>query len=172
VDAVPLYSEQIELAETTDMDSLIDQFAQRVDAVRSEAEGRAAILRLELSGRTPLHGDLNDAERVRELAEHFRQAESHRDDFVWVEEIVDRSTPPIDIAQRRQFEDFVGDFLRASHAIREEREPSDGVRKILATRNEYPKIVDALDEFSSDELAAMLEQAESIGLDYLLKEET
>jgi hypothetical protein len=68
-------------------------------------------------------------------------------------------------------EDFVGDFLRAAHAVRTGENPAETVRQMLQQRPEQKPIAAEIEAISDDDLLAILDEAEAMGLDRLLEEE-
>jgi hypothetical protein len=140
--------------------------------VRAGAEGRAAILRLNLTGRGEMHREL--ARRIdleRDLAEPLREGEPERPDFVWVESVQNRTRPPLDLGQRRLVQDFVGDFLNAAQNLRARENPGAVLREVLSRRPEHRVIAAGLLQLADDELLSILNDAEILGVDQLLPEE-
>ncbi|MBW1917659.1 MAG: DNA repair exonuclease [Deltaproteobacteria bacterium] len=170
-DIVRWFSQEVDIADLYTFDDLQDRLAVILENIRTQAEGRGAILRLQLVGRSGLHGQLRQINPERDLALPLREGETERPDFVWVESVQTRTRPPLDIDLRRQVQDFVGDFLRAAEAIRQEPQPAALIHDLLTQKTEHYPIARYLKKLTKAELLAMLSDAETLGLDLLLKDE-
>ncbi|GAB4147697.1 MAG: exonuclease SbcCD subunit D [Planctomycetaceae bacterium] len=151
-------------------DLLLTELGEVRERLRSKADGRASIARIRLVGRSDLHTQLLTLDVERDLLGPLREDECDRPDSVWTESIQIATQPTIDIEQRRAVDDFVGDFLSAAHELRS-NENHKAVREMLLGRPESPKVTSAIDEFSDDELREILDEAELLGLDHLLKDD-
>ncbi|MFP3869048.1 MAG: exonuclease SbcCD subunit D [Desulfobacteraceae bacterium] len=170
-DVVRWFSQEVEIADLHTFDDLLDLLAATLENTRTQAEGRGAILCLQLSGRGPLHGQLRQIDPERDLALPLREGETERADFVWVESVQTRTRPLLDIDRKRQVQDFVGDFLRAAEAIRQDRQPAAILHNLLTQRPEHYPITRYLKQLTQADLLALLNDAETLGLDLLLGDE-
>ncbi|MCK9376363.1 MAG: DNA repair exonuclease [Syntrophobacterales bacterium] len=171
-DVVRWFKQDLDIGGLATWDELLDALARVREEVRAATAGRAAVARLTLTGRGELHREL--AQRVdleRDLAEPLREGEPERHDFVWVEAVENRSRPPLDLAQRRLVQDFVGDFLNAAEKLRQGGDPGAGLKEVLSRRPEYRVVAAALDQLNEADLLAILNEAEILGVDRLLPEE-
>jgi len=171
-DVVRWFMEDLDIAGLSSWDDLLDELSRVQEEVRAGAEGRAVILRLNLTGRGELHREL--AKRIdleRDLAEPLREGEPERPDFVWVESVQNRTRPPLDLGQRRLVQDFVGDFLNAAQNLRARENPGTVLREVLSRRPEHRVIAAGLEQLADGELLAILNDAEILGVDQLLPEE-
>ena len=151
-------------------DLLLTELSEVRERLRSSADGRAAIARIRLVGRSDLHTQLLSLDVDRDLLGPLREDECDRPDFVWTESIQIATQPAVDVDQRRAVDDFVGDFLKAAEDFRS-KDTIEPLREMLLERPEGPKVTSAIDEFSDSELVEILHEAELLGLDYLLKDE-
>ena len=171
-DVVRWFRQDLDIGEFSTWDDLLDALYRVREEVRAAATGRAAILRLSLAGRGDLHREL--AKRIdleRDLAEPLREGEPERPDFVWVESIQTQTRPPLDLAQRRLVQDFVGDFLNAAQGLRDQENPGTMLRNVFKQRPEHRVIAAALEHLADAELLSILDDAEILGVDQLLPEE-
>jgi exonuclease SbcD len=171
-DVVRWFRQDLDIGLLSTWDDLLDELSRAKEEVRAGAEGRTAILRLELVGRGELHREL--AKRIdleRDLAEPLREGEPGRPDFVWVESVRNRTRPPLDLGQRRLVQDFVGDFLNAAQHLRGQESSGAGLREVLSRRPEHRVIAAALEQLGDDDLISILNDAEILGVDRLLPEE-
>jgi exonuclease SbcD len=171
-DVVRWFVQDLDIGTLSTWDDLLDEMVRVREEVRAGAEGRAAILRLNLSGRGDLHREL--ARRIdleRDLAEPLWEGETERPDFVWVEAVRNRTRPPLDLGARRLVQDFVGDFLNAAQRLRGPENSGAGLQEVLARRPEHRVIAAHLERLGDDALLSILSDAETLGVDQLLPEE-
>lgn len=170
-DMVRWYLDEADIAGLKTMDDLLQSLAGTVDRTRARADGRGAILRVRITGRGDLHGMLKRVEPDRDLAQPLHEGEGGREDFVWVESVEVATRPVLDLDQRRQVEDFTGDFLRAAEGLRTANDPGAALREVLAKRPEQRLIANELSRLSDEDLLDLLSESEILGLDYLLRDE-
>lgn len=101
---------------------LVDELERALERARSDAEGRAAVVRLVLEGRGPLHDALRSGRTIEELAAALREQASERaaggdGDWVWVESIENRTLPNVDIDLLLIQPGFLGELLRQADEI-------------------------------------------------------
>jgi DNA repair protein SbcD/Mre11 len=96
-DVLRWFIQDLDIGELSTWDDLLDDLMRVREDARARAEGRAAIMRLNLVGRGDLHRELaRKIDLERDLAEPLREGEPGRSDFVWVEAIRNRTRPPLD----------------------------------------------------------------------------
>lgn len=169
-DVVRWFVQSVDIAGLDTLGDLMDVLFRLREDVRGGAEGRASVLRLEISGRGNLHAALAQVDPDRDLALPLRENEPDRTDFVWVESVDIRTRRGADPAQRRRVDDFPGDFLRRVESMRASGEAPRALREMMAAWPEY-RLVARHVEFSDDDLLSILDEAEAWGLDHLLGEE-
>jgi hypothetical protein len=124
-----------------------------------------------LAGRGELHALLRRLDPERELTQPLREEEAGRPDFVWLESTELTTRPALDLAQRRQVQDFIGDVLKAAESLRQEAQPAEALQEVMSRRPEHRLLAPRLDKLSQEEWLALLDEAESHALDLLLGEE-
>ncbi len=153
-----------------------------IEAAIAGADGRSLIVRLRLMGRGPMHATLRRTGYVDDLRTLLNEERSLTVPFAWVESITDDTVPEIDVDARRSAQDFVGDFLRTvAEARRSERttdpEAHEHWQQLLretvaplfeqAPRGRRYLVVPT----EVDLAGSLLDEAESIGLDLLVRAE-
>lgn len=148
-------------------DELLDHIAGRLERLRAAGEV-SYIVRIELTGRGPLH-KLLQAENARtELLEDLR-SRFMGEPFVWVDQLRLATAPDIDLEARRRSEDLTGDFLRlCQEALADEAERAALAAALhpLFGRPDAKKLLPD----PADEILALLAEAEMAGLEKLLGE--
>jgi DNA repair exonuclease SbcCD nuclease subunit len=146
------------------------------------ADGRSLIVRLRLTGRGPMHATLLRTGYLDDLRTLLNEERPLTVPFAWVESIADDTVPEIDVDARRSAQDFVGDFLRTVAEARRSERTTDPeahehwqrlLRETVAPLFEQaPRGRRYLTPPTDAELAGeLLDEAESIGLDLLVRAE-
>lgn len=168
-DVVRWAIEKIYIDNFSNMDHLMDVLYQKRENIRSSSSGRPVILRFYIYGRGDLHRELG--KQVSDITASLRDGEEERKQFVWVESIQVQTRPAIDISQRRQVEDFVGEFLKATEDLRKSQDACSKIRGILNDIPGFSVIADQIECFSENDLLSILDESEITGLDMLLSGE-
>jgi len=168
-DVVRWFIEEVNISDIDTIDALIDTLSRIKDEIRSQADGRDAVLRLYLTGRGELHKKIKQSES--DITQMLREDEKERRQFVWVESIQINTRPAVDIQSRRQVEDFVGEFLKTTESLRSNTDVESTMRNMLNKPSEHSIIAKELDALTKEELLSILEDAETMGLDWLLEGE-
>jgi DNA repair exonuclease SbcCD nuclease subunit len=170
-DVVRWFVESVDIGGVGTLTALVDQLAEHKEDIRRRAQGRGAIWRLALAGRGELHALLRRLDLERELTQPLREEEAGRPDFVWLESTELSTRPVLDLAQRRQVQDFIGDVLKAGEALRREARPAEALQEVVSRRPEHRLLSSRLDKLPQEEWLALLAEAESHVLDLLLSDE-
>lgn len=170
-DVVRWYVENLDISGLTNLDALLDELFRCKEEIRQRAAGRGAVWRLVLTGRGDLHGLLRKLDLERDLIQPLREEEAGRPDFVWLESGQLMTRPPVDLAHRRQVQDFIGDVLRAAEAIRRDPNPAALLAEVVNRREKHRPLAARLERLAPGEWLRLLEEAESHVLDLLLGDE-
>jgi exonuclease SbcD len=170
-DVVRWFVETIDIGNLGTLNDLVDELNRRKEDIRGRAAGRGAIWRLALTGRGELHALLRRLDLERELTQPLREEEAGQAAFVWLESTSLMTRPVIDLAHRRQVQDFIGDMLRASETIRGEADLPHLLQEVLSRRPEHHLLAARLAKLPPQQWLDILEEAESHALDLLLGDE-
>ena len=138
------------------------------DAARDAGE-RPVVMRIELAGRSDVHGALARPGMLADLVADLRADGLERDPWVWIDRISDRTRPVVDLDALRAGQDFAGDLVRLADAVASDPDALNGlmgeasgpVLALLDSRD--VPVIDA---------ASVLERARDLALDRLLAEES
>jgi exonuclease SbcD len=118
-DTVRFFKGDIDVSGCTSIDAIRDRVMGIADAAAAAADGRHLVVRLTLTGRTPLQEELSRGDTISGLAESVRGDLLARETWVWMEKLVCETHATYDVAQLRQQQDFAGDIVRAYSALLE-----------------------------------------------------
>lgn len=158
-----------------------EEFFQSLTAlkenVRRESGDRPALLRLSISGRGTVHRLLRRPGFLRGpggLLETMNEGEEDRPDFVFTEEIQDRTAPPLDLDSLASGSHFAGDFLKEVRAFREGGSLREGLEAILNDRGLLGKIssrdvLEKIEALSEEDVEQLLNRGAWSALSGLLE---
>jgi DNA repair exonuclease SbcCD nuclease subunit len=169
-DTVRWFQEEVSITGLASEGDLLERLETAREEIRTSAEGRGALVRLRVSGRGELHPKLRRLDPERDLAAPLREDEADRSDFVWTESVELGTRPVLDLEQRRQVQDFVGDFLRLTQAHREVPDVGATMREMMDSVPGARLVWETLNGFTEDAWQQILDDAEGYGLDRLLVE--
>lgn len=170
----------IETVDVTGMETeqeLKDALELQLEAIRQEADGRSAIVRILLEGRGRIHELLHSGSALEELTEELRHPQFNgsvelQDDggFVWVESIADRSGREVDLDKLLSQRSFVGDLLRMSRELQQNdtllAQFRDEAIPGLLTPSKAAAALQA-GTWDADELRSLIASAEQLLIDTL-----
>ena len=165
-DAVRFASEAVDLGAAGTPDAALDRIESVLRPHLEEAGERRLALKVELSGRTPLHPALTRGNTVQDLEEELRLRWPA--DQVWLE-LEDRTRGVFDLEQLRGGQDFIADLLaQYDEALGGADETVDQVLAELFRKWKGNALLDAPGEA---EVRDLLERARDLTLDHLLAQE-
>lgn len=155
---------------------LKNRLMQVVEAVRQDADGRPAIVRIRLEGRGILHERLLQPTVVEEWLEELKEwigAPEETDAWIWLESIAVRTGGLLQLEDAAKEEGFVGELLRQGFAACGDAEQSQLLlEEALDRLRNNPKIREWLEGRSPDHRAEWIRQAMELSISSLREEET
>ncbi len=113
------------------VDQLLQEMNAKVGMILERAGDRPVVCRLRVEGRGDLFQELAHSQGVRTILETVRENWDTHDPFVWVQSLEIRCCPDIDLDQRQEANDLLGEVLRVARGLREDdacaRELADNV---------------------------------------------
>jgi DNA repair exonuclease SbcCD nuclease subunit len=126
-DAVRWHILDVDASSCTRDQEVLDALEAKVSARASDR--CAALVRLRIVGRGPMHRLEADSQAVAAMRDHLRELGKSLDPPVWVEAIHVRMQPDLDLEARRKAEDLLGDLLRIAANT---RASDDAVNELIA----------------------------------------
>ena len=102
----------VDVSECVGLDDVREALRTICAGVRAGADGRPAIVRIDLTGRSEVHGLLVRGTVMADLLRDLRDEQLAREPWVWVDRVADRTSASLDIDAYRGSEDFTGDLVR------------------------------------------------------------
>ncbi len=174
VDLVRWEHIEVDISDYEDMDPFEREIDRQIDLALERSDGRHLVYRVHLSGRGPLHGLVNHQEYAEELSSRMNDGWSNRSPFAYCDRVTVTTRQDINRDDLIKREDFVGDLLRFFDESRGSDANVDDLLAGLKPLYENPRLRKYLsDNFpQGTELAALLDEAETICLDLLANEES
>lgn len=171
-DVVRWMVSEVDITDIADMDELIGRLEQEMDELSQQAAVRPVLARFTLHGRGVVHGDLTRANAANELLEALQNKGATQSSFIWVERLKVRTRSTVDIAARREGQDFVGDLLTMIHDLRESPQLQEQISGALAELYDHARAGRLLDMPDGDALLALIDEAESRCVDLFIEDDT
>jgi DNA repair protein SbcD/Mre11 len=156
---------------------LRDRMQEQLELARTEAAGRPVLARFIFSGRGRLHRMLQKEAMMGEWIAALREEETERaggsgDSWVWIESYRVRSGMPIDLAGLLAEEGFLGDLLRLTEELAEDKEELAAfARQALEALLAHPKAGKEAEVLAGEEAAEWLRAAAELAVLRIAEEE-
>jgi|SRR5690554_864940 len=93
--------------------NLLDELIDKIEDHRNELlqTGNSYLLRLQLEGQTELYADLQDESEIKQLFGVLNAQNNYKNNFVFLDKIINETNPIVDFKEREQSNDFIGSLL-------------------------------------------------------------
>jgi exonuclease SbcD len=170
-DVVRYHRGAVDVAGCSSIDAIKRAIVDTCNSVAESSEGRHLVVRLSVTGRTPLHGELTRGDAFADLSEAIRTDLVGREPWIWLERLSPDTRGSYDVDELRQQLDFAGDIVRAYSSL-----PGAGTDEMALLRNEVEADVLAggmgklLRPLTDEEFRLLAEQAMHRTLDRVMEE--
>ncbi|MGA1840996.1 MAG: metallophosphoesterase family protein [bacterium] len=165
-------SESLDISGLYSLDALINSIKERCENTLQEMDGRHAIIRLSLEGRTDLHQELQRGGNISDLLEQVRECLDGREPWIWLEKIILKTAGTYDIGTLRDGENFLSDLICLYDELAEAGSKHwDDILKAQQPLFSEWQGGRYLEELSPGELLKLLEEARNWTLDSIIKED-
>ncbi len=103
---------EIDATGLSDLEGVISAMARTCRAAREESGGRPLVVRLEITGRSPVHSDLGRPGVLSDLVTDLRDEQLAIEPWIWVDRVRDRTRPHVDLEAVAREEGLRGDLVR------------------------------------------------------------
>jgi DNA repair exonuclease SbcCD nuclease subunit len=158
----------LDVSHVETLNDLHDKFNSLFDEL-SISNKKSVLLRLTLTGATPLHQTLNE-EDIR--AYFHEQISSYADPFIFVDRVFNNTRPVIDIEERMRSSDFIGDVLRRFQGLSSNKELLKERANILFEDLRSSKFHAHIPDLDQDELKDALEKGQWDLIELLMQNES
>lgn len=171
-DAVRWLDMPVDIGAFPDQDALLREIMRQRAALK-ELTGRPNIARLILRGRGPMHRAAASEAGQEFILQALNEKEQFRHIFTYFSRVVDETKPALDLAERRQLPDVLGDYLRAydEAALLPKEQKSALLRSIAEEAPEMKKLSALLSLADDAMLARAFRRAELMGAELLAEED-
>jgi len=166
-DYVRWHAEEISMADISRIEEFMGRIHSIIDAIRP-GNDKSAVVRFTLVDHTDLHSKLAREGNLQGILEDLRSDELRESNIVWVEDIIDKTKPVIDLEERRKANDLTGDFLRLVDEYRNSPTKREDLLKELDELYMDRRGKKWIDRPNDATLLEWLDLVETVGLDFLL----
>ncbi|MFP4642433.1 MAG: exonuclease SbcCD subunit D [Dehalococcoidia bacterium] len=121
-DVVRYQFDTVDISDCTSLDDVISSVGTKCEDISGTMDGRHAVVRLSLTGRTNLDPELRKGNTTDEITERIREELEGRDPRIWLEKLILNTAGTYSLQSLRQGDDFVADVV----AIYDEIESGEG----------------------------------------------
>ncbi|MFQ5717310.1 MAG: exonuclease SbcCD subunit D, partial [Nitrospinales bacterium] len=167
-DAVRYHSADLDLSNASSIEDVLQIVQSTCSQISAQMEGRDVLLRLNLTGRTPIHSELRRPGTLEGLMEEIHEYFEGRSPAVWVDlELQTQGTYDIDSLKRGN--DFVADILSLCNQAEEDAQ-LEQLRAVLKPLHEDWQGQLFLENPSREQLLELLREAKGLLLDRLMED--
>jgi len=138
------------------LDALEERLADQLDALAETCRPSSLVVRVQLTGRGSLNGDLRREGAATDLAERLRSRQSTTPPFVWLESLQLACGSAIDFAARGEGDDLAAEVLRQ---VETRAADSVWLDQALGSLFQHHRAKRALTPLAADRLAELLREA-------------
>ncbi len=171
-DAVRWLDMPVDIGAFPDQEALLREIMRQRAALK-ELTGRPNIARLILRGRGPLHRAASSESGQEFLLQSLNEKEQFRHIFTYFSRIEDQTKPSLDLKERRQLPDVMGDYLRAydETAGLPKPELTARLRQIADAQPEMKKLAAVPAMADEDMFLRAFRRSELLGAELLAEED-
>ena len=163
---------EVSIQDIETLPELERQLDARVEALRTEAQGRPLVFRMHLTGRGQLHKEVSNREKRDEWRVVLNEELGAQQPFAVCTDIKDHTKSFIDREVIRKGDDFPADVVEVTDSYRDDDDLVSRLKNELGPVVEHPRVVkgDHLSGlvFDEDKAQELLNHAEEVALDLLL----
>jgi exonuclease SbcD len=161
--------DSIDISNCQDVDDVIYSINNKCQAVLNEIDGRNAVLRLTLTGRTNLHKDLQKERSMSGILENVREHFAGNDPRVWLDRLMLNTAGTYDLNLLRQGNDFVADIISIFDEFENAQSHNlEEFREFVKPLFEKWQGSDYLEELTDEKLLGLANEARNQLLDKLV----
>jgi exonuclease SbcD len=160
----------IPLSNADRLDTIADKIRNSLNTVENYSEQSNYILRLILTGRTALHLQLKKAGEIEQLIALFNEGQLDNEYFSWIDQIVLKTHPDIDLNRVRKRTDFPAEILTTLENIANDRTK---IHKIIEQAEKdliTPQLKKEISQLTDTEERTLIESVKWLLLEHLIKD--
>lgn len=172
MDSVRWFVEEMSIDSLHTEEEIISGMYERIEGLREKADGRPALCRLVLTGRSAIHSVISRKGVLDDILRDVRENEEGEEQFVWIESIEDDTRPQIDRESLLKRKDFMGDLVRQFEEIFNDTKKMAELKESLEPLLSSPSGRKLLKDVDNAYLTDLIKTAEVLCLDKLIGDES
>ena len=171
-DVVRYQSADIDITALSTLDEVIESIKNECNDISSAMEGRHALIRLTLQGRTEINEELRKGNNLADVIDSVREQFEGDDPIIWLEKITLNTAGMYDVDALRGGKDFIADIIGLYDEISNgDADSVMNIREIIKPLTESWSGAKHLDEFSEEEIIKLAVEARDWTLDQMVGDE-
>lgn len=171
-DDVRWYHEELDLTGTERIQHVFDRIQDQLQELADRSGNRPSIVRLELTGMTPLHTQLTPVDDFLEGLQPCIEDLVNQENWVWLESVRIRTRPEVSREELLEGRGFAADFLKEIERIRSNQEELSILREeILRDLFGHRDGKKHLSPLSEDDMQQLLQEVEDMAVRLFYEDE-
>ncbi len=166
-DSIRWFIEEISIQTIQNEQELIDELYDRIENLRSQADGRPSICRFILKDSGEVYSNLAITGYIQDLISTLRQNEADETSFVWIENIINNTSISIDRESQKKQKGFTSDLLELFDEMKTNEEKKAALLSEINPLFSSPSGRKFLEPLNESEIMELLQKAESYCLSKL-----
>lgn len=171
VDVIRWHVADIHIDGMSNLGDLVEEAKAEIARLAQASDGRSCAVRFRLFGRGPVHSQLAEGGGADDLVSAVGEDIAPGTRFDWIESIQDFTRPDVDRDALLAGGSLISDFLSLADEARSGPGALERIREMLAGDLAHPRAARIIRDMSDEELVALVDRAESVGIGLLLGEE-
>ena len=169
-DVIRYKSDYLDISTFTSIDEIMNTVRGKCEDIAGEMDGRHAIIRLSLTGRTDFHWELQRGDYLQELQAQIRESFEGRNPWIWLEKLTLGIAGTYDIDDIRHGSDLIADIISLYDELEDDDcEQWEGIHEILKPLFTTWQGQKYLEELTQEELLALAKEARNWTLDKMVE---
>lgn len=171
-DVVRYDSSEVDLTDVERVEDVIKNLIDHCGEISNQMDGRNVVLRLTLTGRCSVNGELNRGNNIEELTEQIRDHFADRTPWIWIEKIELKTSGLYNVEELKKSNDFFGDIINYYEEIASnEGDHISEIKELLKPLFENWQGQKYLAELSDEQIIEIAKEARDWTLDQMVGDE-
>lgn len=158
----------VNLSSVENINALTNLITSSIENIDGHLPTESYVVRVILTGRTPLHTYLRNNNETEGLMELLNEGMLHRQYFTWIDRIVVQTQPDVDLESLRKTNDFTAAILNAFQQLKDQPEHTAVLLEEIQGQFAAQVRKDELGDLTDEEIHEMIEKAQWMIVDQLL----
>tara|TARA_B100000315_G_scaffold259714_1_gene316823 strand:+ start:1348 stop:2613 length:1266 start_codon:yes stop_codon:yes gene_type:complete len=171
-DVVRYNSSELDLTDVETVEDVIKIMTEKINEISTHMDDRNVVLRLTLSGRCRVNGELNRGNNIEELTDQLREHFEGRTPWIWIEKIEPKTSGVYNVEELKKGNDFFGDIINYYEEIyKNEDDQISEIKELLKPLFDNWQGQKYLKNLSDEEIIEIAKESRNWTLDQMVGDE-